>query len=104
MVSDILNAAGVQHKEVRFIQPPDGTYAAWFDTVEARGSDNKVLIFEHSSTIELYAVQIDAASEKKIEDELSIRALDYEKSDRLWLKDEQRFMTVYSFDYIEKRR
>ncbi|MBR0575683.1 hypothetical protein KCG48_04925 [Proteiniclasticum sp. BAD-10] len=104
MVKDILTAAGVQYKEVRFLQPPAGTYAVYFDAVSARGSDSTILILEHTSTIELYSPNIDTDAEAKIEFELFLRAMEFGKQDRTWLKDEQIYMTVYTFDYIEKRR
>lgn len=104
MVNDILTAAGVQHREVRFIQPPAGTYAVWFDSQDHRGSDSNIRIIGHETRIELYSPKIDASAEAAIEEQFQIRGQAFFKDDRLWLKDEQKFMTVYSFEYLEKRR
>ena len=104
MVSEILTAAGVNHREVRFLQPPAGTYAVWFDSEDNRGSDSKLCIVDHDCTIELYSKNIDTTTEEKIEEQFRLRVQPYQKDDRRWLKDEQLYMTVYTFEYIEKRR
>lgn len=104
MVDEILTNAGVEYNETRFVYPPTGTYAVWFDDVGTRGADNALLIRDHSVTIELYSKKVDRDTENEIEYELNRLVIPYEKSDRQWLNDEKLFMVVYSFDYIEKRR
>lgn len=104
MVKEIMDATGIKHRETRFKQPPSGTYAVWGDFMQTRGADDALMIEEHSSTIELYTDSIDAAAEALIEAELTTLALPYEKSDHTWLDKEQKYMTVYQFDYTKKRR
>lgn len=104
MVDEILTNAGVEYNETRFLYPPDGTYAVWFDDVGTRGADDALFIRDHSVTIEVYSKKTDKVTEEKIEAELDRLVIPYDKSDRTWLNDEKLFMVVYSFDYMEKRR
>lgn len=103
MVDEILTAAGVNHKETRFLSPQTGTYAVWFDEMTTRGADNILLIEEHVCSIEVYAAKIDRTTEAKIEEQLAYRAIPYTKSDHYWLDTEQLFQTIYTFDFTKKK-
>lgn len=103
MVDEILTNTGIEYTETRFLYPPAGSYAVWFEDVATRGADGALLIRDHSVTIELYSKKVDKVNEEKIEAELDRLVLPYDKSDRQWLNDEKLFMVVYSFEYIEKR-
>ncbi len=104
MVDEILTNTGIEYNETRFLYPPEGTYAVWFEDVTTRGADSALLIRDHSVTIEMYSKKVDKVTETKIEAEMDRLVIPYDKSDRQWLNDEKLFMVVYSFDYIEKRR
>lgn len=110
MTPDILTAAGVKHKRNRFPSPPAETYAVWFDDIDTDGPDpiappipaGLPYIELHSVTIELYEPRPDDATEAAIEAELRARGIHYEKTDRVWLQDVQRYMVVYTFEYYSK--
>lgn len=89
--------------------PPAETYAVYFDEVEADGSDpiphgGSPVILKHFVSIELYAPEQDPNSEAALESALCTRGLLWTKSDRIWLREAQRYQTVYDLDYTEKRR
>lgn len=111
MIKDILTAAGVEHAQARFARIPAGTYAVYFDDLETETADRvenpaKGLprIYHHNITVELYAPTKDDVAENAIETELDARGLDWTKQDRFWLKDLQRYQTVYEFSYTSKTK
>ena len=109
MINEILTAAGVEHAQGRFVRIPAGTYAVYFDDIEAETADRVAFtkmprIYHHNVTIELYAPTQDAAAENAIESELDARGLEWTKQDRYWLKDLQRYQTVYEFAYTSKNK
>ena len=104
MITEILQKTGIPFRRTRFLKPPPGTYAIYEDDIETSGGDHLVAIYHHQITIELYESGLDDAAEEKIESILAKKGLQFEKQDRLWLPDEQRYQVVYEFDYYEKRR
>lgn len=104
MIDEILAAAGMPYRRTRFPSPPADTYAVYMDNVETDGPDGVPCIYTHSTSVELYEPAPDDAAEKQTEDAICAAGLQYQKQDRIWLQDEQRYMTVYDFDWIEKRR
>lgn len=102
MVTDILNATGINYKPVRFLTPPNETYAVYFDSQTHRGSDSYILIVDHEVSIELYSKKIDEVAEQAIENELIKRGIEFLKDERIWLDTEKLFEVVYTFDYTEK--
>lgn len=104
MVEKILDRAGVNYRETRFLSPPRSTYAVYTDSVTIDGPDGINAIYTHDITIELYEPDGDKATERAIEDALDAEGLHYEKQPRYWLPDEQRYQVIYEFTYIEKRR
>lgn len=105
MENEILAAAGIQSRGSRFIKPPAGTYAVWFDHIDTEGPDNMAPgIFHHSVRIELYEPKKDDAAEAALEAALSARGLHWTKGERIWIQSEQMYQTIYEFDYTEKRR
>lgn len=108
MVKEILTGAGfvenVTFKETRFLRPPGVTYAIYLDAFDARGSDDQIMIEEHSTTIELYEYAPDPEAEKRVEEQLDLRAIPYTKQSRYWIQDEQLYQVIYDFDHIIKRR
>ena len=105
MVNEILAAAGIQERGSRFLKPPAGTYAVWFDDIETDGPDGQpARIFTHNCTIELYEPKKDQTAVSELEAELDTRGLHWTRQDRIWLITEQMHQTIYEFSYTEKRR
>lgn len=112
MPKSILTDAGVPNKQGRYIGPPAGTYAVWFDGVHRDGADPVPLrageklpgVYQHDCMIELYEPKPDPTTEAAVEDQLDARGLDWTKSDRYWLQDQQRYQVVYDFSYFSKTR
>ena len=104
MVKEILQESGIQFRHTRFLKPPSGTYAVYDDDVETSGGDDLVAIYHHQITIELYEVGLDDEAEEKLETAISGKGIQWEKQDRFWLQNEQRYQVIYEFDYYTKRR
>jgi hypothetical protein len=105
MVNEILAAAGIQQRGSRFVKPPAGTYAVWFDDLDTDGADGQPpRIFKHNVTIELYEPKKDDAKRAALESELARRCLKWTRQDRYWLQSEQMYQTIHELSYIEKRR
>jgi hypothetical protein len=54
--------------------------------------------------VEVYEPKKDDTALASLEAQLSARGLHWTKQDRLWIKTEQMYQTIYEFSYIEKRR
>ncbi|MBR5845509.1 MAG: hypothetical protein IKY65_04540 [Rikenellaceae bacterium] len=109
MISEILAAAGAEYAQGRFIRMPEGTHAVYFDDVDAETADPVAIagmprVYHHSVTVEVYEPAPDDAIEAAIEAELDARGLSWSKQDRFWLKDLQRYQTVYEFTYTSKSK
>lgn len=105
MVKDILAAAGIQERGSRFVKPPAGTYAVWFDEITTEGADGAAPgIFTHDVTVELYEPKKDDAAEEALEAAMGAAGMHWHKSDRTWIQSEQMYMTIYDYTYTEKRR
>ena len=110
MVNEFLQAAGFvlneTYRRTRFPQPPKGkTYAVYSDDVTLEGPDDLPgLIRRHDVTVKMYAPEPDDAREEALETVLATAGVAWEKQDRYWLQEEQRYQTIYEFSYIEKRR
>ena len=105
MVEEILKAAGIPERGNRFVKPPAGTYAVWSDDIDTDGPDGQPpSIFKHDVTLELYEPKKDDAARTALEAELSGHGLHWTRQDRLWIRTEQMYQTIYEFSYTEKRR
>ena len=110
MIDEILTAAGVQHRQGRFLKPPDGTYAVYVDDVERDGADPVAVApgvrlpgtYHHSGRIELYESKPDDKAEAALEAELDTRGLPWTKEDRYWLQDVQVYQVLYNFEFTTK--
>lgn len=111
MIDAILKETGLPYKQARFISPPAGTYAIYFDDVGRPDGPDPVpgldltqvhLPVPHDVSVELYAPAPDPVAEKAIETAILRRGLTFEKDDRIWLREEQRYQTVYRLSYIKK--
>lgn len=105
MVEEILAAAGIPERGSRFVKPPAGTYAVWFDDIDTDGPDGQPpRIFKHGVSLELYAPKKDNAARAALEAQLSGHGLRWTRQDWLWIQSEQMYQTIYEFSYTEKRR
>ena len=106
MVQEILTGAGFVEgktfKETRFLKPPTTTYAVYMDSFTSRGADGLNLVKDHDYTIEVYSYKSDPEAESKIEAQFDALGLEYEKSERYWIQEEQLYQVVYTFNFIEK--
>jgi hypothetical protein len=110
MIKEILNAVGIENAQGRFLRLPDGTHAVYFDDLEVIAADPVGYsiagprVYTHNVTIEVYEPLPDDTSEANLEAELDARGLEWTKQDRYWLKDLQRYQTVYEFTYTSKTK
>jgi|GEM_PF-1029644 len=111
MVEEILTAAGLEHRQGRFIKPPAETYAVYFDDVDVDGPDpllsgttTLARICRHDVRIELYEPKPDPNAEAALEAQLDARGVPWTKEDRYWLDDAQRYQVLFEFTYTTKRR
>lgn len=110
MIKDILTAAGVQHRQGRFLKPPADTYAVYFDDVSIDGADRVTpspgkrlpRICHHDVTVEVYEPKPDDKTEAAIEAALAASGLTWDKQDRYWLQDVQRYQVIYDLSYTTK--
>lgn len=110
MITDILTAAGIQHRRGRFQSPPAETYAVYFDNISGEGADlvptstGECLpgIKHHDIMVEVYEPKPDDGVETAIEAALASRGLSWSKQDRYWLQDVQRYQVIYEFSYTTK--
>ena len=104
MIEKLLKAAKVPAKESRYADPPETTYAIYFDDIVTDGPDGLNWIIYHNGTVELYEPRKDARAEKSFEDQLDAAGIYYTKSSRTWVSAIQRYQVIYEFTLIEKRR
>lgn len=114
MTETILTASGVQFRQSQFRKPPEGAYAVYFDDVETSGPDRVLRpaaaglphVCKHDVTVELYAPLPATAAEAEaaIEAAITAQGIHWTKQDRLWIRSEQMYQTIYEFSYTEKRR
>lgn len=112
MINDILTASGIPARRARFPKPPVGVYAVFFDDINADGADPVPLppglciphIIRHEGTIELYLEGSDTQTEERLEAEILGRGISFEKTDRQWLQDVQRYVVYYDLTYFTKSK
>lgn len=106
MVKEILTNAGfeedVTFRETRFVKPPRQSYVVYLISYTSRGSDQRNMVRDCTTLIELYAYKADPDAEARIEKQLDERGLEYRKDDRYWIQEEQLFQTVYTVEHTEK--
>lgn len=108
MIKQILEAAGIPAKQTRYLDPPDSTYAVYFDDEDTLSGPDPTpgapLLVNHSATVEIYEPTPDAVAERTLEVELSVRGIAWTKQARYWLQNVQRYQVIYEFEFTEKRR
>lgn len=112
MIKDILTAAGVLHRQSRFIRTPKETHAVYFDNIRVDSADPVLpftaaglpRVLAHEVRVELYEYSPDDAKEAAIEAEFNARGIPWTKEDRYWLETEQWYQVIYEISYYEKVR
>lgn len=104
LVDDILSAAGIPYRKTRFLQPQTGDYIVYNDSIETDGGDRELLLYRHSITAEVYTSAPAPETEARLETAFAENGVHFEKQEAFWLQKDQRYQTVYEFEYIEKRR
>jgi hypothetical protein len=110
MIKDKLIALGLLPTEGRFLRMPDHTHAVYSDDKVVDAADRVPLsaggklpgVVTHDVTIELYEPKPDDKTEAAIEAELDAQGLSWEKQDRYWLQDVQRYQVIYEYSYTTK--
>ena len=108
MLKTLLQSAAIPARSARYPDPPAETYAVYFDEETVDGPDipdaESPLVIWHDCMVELYEPIQDDAKETAFEAALRAHGLLWTKRERHWLKDVQRYQTIYEFTYYEKRR
>jgi hypothetical protein len=102
-VDEILGAAGIPYRKTRFLKPQSGDYIVYNDSIETDGGDCKILLYHHTVTAELYTAAPAPEIEALLENAFAETGTHFEKQEAFWLQKEQRYQTVYEFEYHEKR-
>lgn len=106
MIKSVLTAASIPHQEAQYPDPPEGTYAVYFDDIEVEGPDclrpGVPHITKHDVTVELYEPSKDDATEAALEAQLIAQGLTWTKQARYWLDSIRRYQVIYEFSYITK--
>ncbi len=107
-VNDILIAAGIPNQEAQYPDPPEGTYAVYFDDIELEAPDHLApgvrCIVKHDATIELYEPVKDNATEAALEAQLISQGIPWTKQARYWLGSTRRYQVIYEFSYTTKSK
>ena len=109
MIKEKLIALGLLPAEGRFLRMPDHTHAVYSDDKTVDAADRVLSaggklpgVVTHDVTIELYEPKPDDTAEAAIEAELDAHGLSWEKQDRYWLQDVQRYQVIYEYSYTTK--
>lgn len=108
-ITDVLDSCGIAWKNDGWmpVTPPKGSpYAAVSDQVETIGSDDRVMAYVHSASIDLYDDGGDAGEAKRDELMLALARenLKHTRYETSYLYGEKKFRTVYELeDYYERR-
>ena len=102
MISKMLAGTGIPFRRARFPAPPAGSYIVYTDDISTDGPDEIPALLTHALTLELYEAVPDDAAEAAVETAIAARGLQWDKQDRYWLQDAQRYQVVYEFEFTEK--
>lgn len=107
LMENILTEAGLEKnktfKKVRFLKVPKTDFVVWSERSTIDGSDFENLTAEISVTAEVYTYSPNDSLTELIFEQLDKRGIHYETSEKIWLNDEQYFVTYIYFNRKEKR-
>lgn len=90
-------------KKVRFLSPPNKPFIVYFDDIHYRGADYYVSIEEHTIRLELYSQYVVDELEEQIEEIFISHNLPFDKSERLWIDEDNTYMVAFYSEYTQKR-
>ena len=104
-VNALLQSTGIACRKTKFASPPKAaSYCVYFDAVSNEGPDLVPgLLRRHEISIQLYEYKPDEAAEHALETVLDGAYIDWSRSDREWIQEEQLYLVVYTFSFFEKR-
>ncbi len=105
-INALVMSTGLPVRQSRFDKPPTSRqpYTVLFDSEELIGPDLcPGRLRRHSQTVEHYDYKVNSQSRLALESALAAAGLEYSKSDTEWLREEQVYQTIFSFQQIEKR-
>lgn len=99
-IKDKLSTLGIPVAYLCFKKPQNLPFLVYYESgTEIKGADDYNMYLNVTITIELYCEKKTPALERRIEN--LFRDREIEKSPDIYLKDEEMFMTVFSFDTIQ---
>ena len=102
-VADLLDKTGLPYAACAFNNPPDETYAVYYEEITRRGADLLNCITEHEVTIEVYAYDFhDEDAVRAVADVLDSRSLEYKRYETTYINSEHLFQTRFEFSFTSK--
>lgn len=104
-VDHILQDAGIPGGETYWEEQPEHTFAAWGDRVSSDGSDFGAELRNHEVEIELYELMDSPEPEahSRLQTVLDSEGIRWVKEPRVVDLTLRLFLTIYKFDYLERR-
>lgn len=104
-VDQILQEAGIPGGETYWEEQPEHTFAAWGDRVSSDGSDFGAELRHHAVEVELYELMDSPEPEAhgRLQDTLDAEGIRWEKDPRVVDLTMRLYMTIYKFEYTERR-
>lgn len=97
----LMNTCGLPHQEGDYRKPVECPYVAWFRSSEEAFFANGVAVYARiKMTVELYTNKGDTASETTLESWFRSNDIIYDKSERVFISDQNYYETVYEFELI----
>lgn len=98
----LLESLGLPVKENRYLGVMPLPCIIYTDDIETGGADLLNNVITHNIGVELYAEKIDRMNEERIENLLDEMPVRYTRT-RNWVESEKFFLTLYTFDFIERK-
>lgn len=104
-VDHILQAAEILGGETYWEEQPEHTFAAWGERVSSGGSDFGAELRNHEVEIELYELldRPETEAHSRLQETLDAEGVRWVKEPRVVDLTLRLFMTIYKFDYLERR-
>ena len=100
-IEALMNTCGFPHQEGDFRKSVQCPYVAWFRSKErAEGADGKAVFTRVEMAVELYTNKGDTTSEATLESWFRSNDIIYDKSERVFISDQNYYETVYEFELI----
>lgn len=100
-IGGLLAPLQIPVEENCFLKAPGYPFLVWFCEEETGGGDEGQGVVKRRVTLELYSRTVNRALETGIANILQGISAPYQKN-RVWIEEESCFMTLYSFERMEK--